>query len=134
GVAVHPVGPDAPAEPDLARLRRALRPGALVRLESGVLSAGHDLVLQPICMAADVRVRGLVWRRRRHQAVAADPLPPGTGRVRGLDGLRLRDRDDLAYPGPRSTDPEMDDQGDLSDRQDRSRHAALHPFPRARGR
>src|SRR4051812_1327631 len=51
---------------------------------------------------------------------------------RGLDPVRLCHCHDLAQRIPRVVDPEMDDQGDLSDRQDRSRHAALHPLPGAR--
>ena len=56
-------GPGAPAEPDAGCLRGVVRAGAPVRLEHRLLSAGHDLVLQPVLLAADVRVRGLVWRR-----------------------------------------------------------------------
>ena len=51
-----------------------------------------------------------------------------------VDRLCLPDRDDLAHPGPGMPGAEMDDQGDLSDRQDRSRHAASHPLPGAGGR
>src|SRR6266702_6466601 len=53
----------------------------------------------------------------------------GTGR--SLARLRAPDRDDLARPCARGPDSEMDDQGDLPDRQDRSRHAALHALPGA---
>ena len=52
----------------------------------------------------------------------------GCGR---LDGVCAPDRHDLAQPVPGIADSEMDDQGDLSDRQDRPRYAALHALPRA---
>src|SRR3954465_10561653 len=55
----------------------------------------------------------------------------GDGAGRDLARLRAADRDDLARPRARSAGPEMDDQGDLPDRQDRPRHAALHAFYRA---
>src|SRR3954452_9665982 len=51
---------------------------------------------------------------------------------RGLDPVRAFRCHDLAQRIPRIADPEMDDQGDLSHRQDRPRHAALHPLPGAR--
>src|SRR5712672_2063156 len=48
---------------------------------------------------------------------------------RGLDLVRVCHCHELAQRIPRLADSEMDDQGDLSHRQDRSRHAALHALP-----
>ncbi len=64
------------------------------------------------------------------QAGVPDPVARGAGRGVCLDGLRIPDRHDLAHPVPGCHGAEMDDQGDLSDRQDRPRYAAFHALPR----
>ena len=61
---------------------------------------------------------------------SADPVSRRAGGGVCLACLCFRDRHDLARPVAGSHDPEMDDQGDLSDRQDRSRYAAAHALPR----
>src|SRR4029079_6280626 len=100
-------------------------------LESRFLSARDALVLQSVRLAIDVLFRSLVWRRRRRQAEGRNPGPAGAVGCGSLDGVCAPDRHDLAQPVPGIADSEMDDQGDLSDRQDRTRHAALHALPRA---
>ena len=65
------------------------------------------------------------------QIWSVDPVARGADHGAGVDRLRVPDRDDLAQRLPGCDGAEMDDQADLSDRQDRSRHAALHPLPRA---
>jgi hypothetical protein len=47
-----------------------------------------------------------------------------------VDSLCVPDRHDPARRIPGEFGAKMDDQGDLSDRQERSRYAALHPLPR----
>ena len=68
----------------------------IVRLESRLLSAGNALVLQPVCVAIDVRIRGMVRYRRRGQDLVSDPVSRSAGDIRCVDSLRVPDRDDLA--------------------------------------
>ena len=130
------LGPVAPSELDLAGLGHPLCSGALVRLESGFLSARDILIFQSFRLAIDVCLRGMVWRWRRLTTGVPDSVARGAGGGLCVDGLRIPDRHDLARPVPGCHGAEMDDQGDLSDRQDRPRHAAIHALPRfgARGR
>src|SRR5438309_1484304 len=114
--ALWPVVSVAPPKLDLAGVCHPLRRGALVRLEFCVVSAGDDLVLQSVRLAVAVRIRRMVWRRRRSQAGIPDQVTPGAGVVGCLDSFCALDRDDLARRVPRSDGAEMDDQGDLSDR------------------
>src|ERR1700730_16151831 len=73
----------------------------------------------------------MVWRRRHRPTAVHHPVARGADRGLRMDGLRVPDRDDLAQRVPGIADTEMDDQGDLSDRQDRPRYAAFHALPRS---
>jgi len=97
-LSADPVEPVAPPQLDLAGLGRALRAGALVRLESPLLSARHKLVLQSVCLAIAVRIRGMVRRRGPRQDRTPDPVPCGPDDCLCLACLCLRDRHDLARP------------------------------------
>ena len=58
---------------------------------------GHDLVLQSVCLAIAVCVRGMVWRRRcspKLQLVIRSRIALAI--CRGVDCLCIHDRDDLA--------------------------------------
>src|SRR5260370_42460392 len=101
---------------DLAWLGRPLRFGALVRLEFRFVSPRDDLVLQSVCLAIAVRIRGMVWCRRRRPAPVPDPVSCGACPGRCVDSLCPPDRHDLALRAPGIIGAEMDDQGDLSDR------------------
>ena len=79
------MGPGASPEPDLAWLRSPVRAGPIVRLESRLLSSGNALVLQPVCMAANVRIRGMVRYRRRGQDLVSDPVTRSAGDIRCVD-------------------------------------------------
>ena len=92
---------------------------------------GTHWYFNPFAWQLMLLFRGLVRHGRRRQAEGTDPLPRGAGGCGGVDGVCASDRHDLAQPVPGIADSEMDDQGDLSDRQDRSRYAALHALPRA---
>src|SRR5271156_5606793 len=90
------VGPGAPPEPDLTRLRHPVRAGALVRLESRFVSAGNDLVLQSIRLATDVLLRCMVRDGRRGQDLVSDQVSRSAFDIYCVDSLRVPDRDDLA--------------------------------------
>ena len=91
---------------------------------------GTTLVLQSVRLAVDVRVRGMVRRRWHRPVQVPDPVARGADHGVCVDRLRIPDRDDLAHPVAGRDGAEMDDQGDLSDRQDRPRYAAFHALPR----
>ena len=63
--------------------------GALVRLEFRLLSARHPLVLQPVCLAIAVLLRGMVRCRRPRQNRTHDPISAWCWRC-PLPGLPLR--------------------------------------------
>src|SRR6202020_3397771 len=89
--------------------------------------------VQPVRLAVDVRVRGMVRHRWRGADLAGDPVAHHAGDCAGVDRVRVPDRDDLAQLLPGIADSEMDDQGDLPDRQVRPRYAAFPSFPRPGG-
>jgi len=101
---------------DLAWLGRPVRPGALVRLEFRLISTRDNLVLQSVCLAIAVYIRGMVWCRRCRPASVPDPVSRGAGIGRCVDSLCPPDRYDLARSVPGFIGAEMDDQGDLSNR------------------
>ena len=83
-------------------------------------------------LAASVRVRRLVRSRRDRKVLEMGLVQNRPDDSRGLDPFRVCHCHDLAQHISRVADPEMDDQSDLSHRQDRPRHAALHALPGAR--
>jgi len=56
---------------DLAWLGRPVRPGALVRLEFRLVFTRDNLVLQSVCLAIAVYIRGMVWCRRCRPAFSS---------------------------------------------------------------
>ena len=92
---------------------------------------GADLVFQSVCLAVVVFLRRLVRQRR----LCEDLEVPGVAhRIRDrdrLDRVCFPHRVDLAQRAAGVVGATMVDQGDLSDRQDQSGHAAAHPLPRA---
>src|SRR3984893_10734523 len=124
------VVPVAPPELGLAGLGHPLCSGTLVRLESRFLPTRDTLVFQSVRLAIDVCVRGVVRRGGGFPTGVPDQVARGAGSGLCVDGLRIPDRHDLAQRLSGITGAEMDDQGDLSDRQDRPRYAAFHALPR----
>ena len=94
------MGSDAAPEPDVGLFRRPVRARTDFRLEFRFISTGNALVLQPVCMAIVIRIRGVVRRRRRGQNLVHHPVSCSAGDLRCMGSLRTPDRDDLAQRFP----------------------------------
>src|SRR5262249_8274263 len=89
--------------------------------------------LQPVRLAADLRVRSLVRARRQRSSGPARTLPRDAGARRRLPGFRVPDHADMVFPALRALRAALARRFHVPDRQGRSRPAAVRALSGAGG-